>query len=152
MPSASLQRAHRGADAIPRHVLPEKHDVRLQQTPAVRAVRDVERRRVLVKDVGIAVGGDRRARVEKAGVFGFERLLDRFARMIGTAVEADHAADRPVQLDHVRAAGALVQSVHVLRHQPGGPADGFEPRQRAMRRIRPARARRRAKPSMLRAQ
>ena len=77
------------------------------------------------------------AKAKETSVLPLECLLNRRARVHGTAHEACRAMHIAVELDHAQAACALMQAVDVLRDQLRDPAQRLEPRKRAVRSVRP---------------
>src|SRR5436853_4714126 len=73
-----------------------------------------------------------RQRAGKPAIFAIERPLNGFPRMVTAAIETDDPADVSVQLDDIRAAGAPVQAVDVLRHQLPERPGPLETSQRVM--------------------
>src|SRR5438132_9081924 len=70
-----FERRQRIIDTLSGYALPEKHDIRFQDTRTARAVGDLKRIEIAF-DIGISVGSRRRSRGLKFRIERFERSLD----------------------------------------------------------------------------
>ncbi|MNS92891.1 hypothetical protein D3C72_1270390 [compost metagenome] len=85
----------------------------------------------------VAIGGRLGDHVAQRGVLVQQPVLQAGTVMARAAVQADGAGQAAVQLDHVAAAGTLVQAVDILRDQRREPAVRAKARQRMVRGIGP---------------
>ena len=112
-----IEMRRRALHAFTLHVLAEEHDIGFQKVPATRAIVHAERREVEPFKIGIAVGRIERIERQPRRIQRFELVLKRIARHAQIARETAHAIEPPVQIDHVAAAGGLMQPVDVLGQQ-----------------------------------
>src|SRR5690606_28143831 len=84
-------------------------------------------------------GRERGLMIEPAGVEPLEPGLQIVAWLDSTAAEATDLGQRPVQLDHLAAAGGVVESIDVLGDQTRDHAGLLEGRERAMSQVGPGR-------------
>jgi hypothetical protein len=135
-----FEMAHRRLDPVARHVLAEEHDVGLEDAAAMRAGGDGEGRKIDAVEIGVAVRRDDGLEREPSRVQSFESFLQRLPRRDDVAAHAADTVEAAVQVDHRFAASGLMQPVDVLGQQDLALADRLEPRQRAVRVIRPGAA------------
>ena len=86
-------------------------------TPPHCAGRHLKAREIALLDVGVAVRRLQRIKVGPARIEAHQFSLQIPACMALLAAHAAHLVDPAVQVDHVRAAGGLVQPIDVLRDQ-----------------------------------
>ncbi|MCY1217738.1 hypothetical protein D9M72_296630 [compost metagenome] len=85
----------------------------------------------------VAIGGRLGDHVAQRGVLVQQPVLQAGTVMARAAVQADGAGQAAVQLDHVAAAGTLVQAVDILRDQRAQAALLAQPGQRMVRAVGP---------------
>ena len=127
-------------DPVARHVLAEEHHVGLQEAAAARARRHGEGREIGAVEIGVAVGRFRRVKRQPLRIEADEFALKFSARRKRAAGHAAHPVEPSVQVDHLLAAGGLMQAVDVLGGEVLAFAQNLEPGERAMGGVRRGRA------------
>src|SRR5690606_6409425 len=103
---------------------------------AARAERRPEGLDSLFRELCIPVGRDLGGAVQPAGIHRSDALLKGVARLWSVTREAVDLGERAVQLDDPAAPRRVVQTVDVLRDDPGEAARIFKPRERVVACIR----------------
>ena len=132
----SLPCAPGGFHAFAWYVFAEEHHIGLHDAAAMKAGRHVEACEVLTFQIGVAIrriGGIQRY---PGRIALDQHLLERMTGQAPLAAHAAHFVETSVQVDHLLAAGTLVQAIHILCHQQFDLPAAFELGQRMMCAIR----------------
>lgn len=131
-----MQRLHAGIHALSWHVFAKEHYVRLQHAGAMRAGRHVETGEIPSVQIGVAVRCVSGVEIRPGRIQAQQFALEISPCKAPFADQATHLIQSTMQIDHVFAAGRLVEPVDVLGQQQRELALPFQPGERMMGRIR----------------
>ncbi len=130
--SASSKSRQASSTTSRRQFSPKKTTSGLSTPPQNLAAGDSEGAQALAFELGVSVGGELGVDLRPARIEAGEARLERGAWAHGVAAEAADALEGAVELDHVIAAGAVMEPVDVLGDHPVDASAALERREGVM--------------------